>query len=218
MAGAELDGQVAAEVEDGGLGGRVAVGAVLAEAADAEAGDGRGDDDARRVADRRAPLEQRRELADRVEDAAHVEVHDLGKGLVRVLVKGGAPGRARVGKEYVDVVRVLAHRREQLLDAVQRRRVGGHRDDLGAGGEVGLRLERRDGLLARLGLARRDEDLGGTGLEESVGFRMLAFFFFYCSFPFQLQALSMGRTAWKNGGKGAFTQKRRADPDRGSRR
>lgn len=126
VAGAELEGQVAAEVEDGSLGGRVAVGAVAAQGADAEAGDRGGDDDARGVADGAALLQQGRELADGVEDAADVEVHDLGERLVRVLVKGRAPGGAGVGEEDVDVVGVLAHLGEQVLDAGEVRRVGGH--------------------------------------------------------------------------------------------
>ncbi len=62
--GAELDGEVLADGDGGGLAGRVAVGAVVAEGADAEAGDAGGDEHAAGVGQRRARLQQRREVAE----------------------------------------------------------------------------------------------------------------------------------------------------------
>ncbi|KAI9155232.1 Carnosine N-methyltransferase [Paramyrothecium foliicola] len=167
VAGAELDGEVAAQVDDGGLAGRVAVGALGAEGADAEAGDAGGDDDARGVLRRGGLLEQGREDADGVEDGLYVEVHDLGKGRVRVRVERLAPRGAGVGEEDVDAVRVLLDLGEEVLDALERRRVGRHGDGDGAGGAVRQGVEGLAGLVAGGGLARRDEDLGGAGLEEA---------------------------------------------------
>lgn len=167
VAGAELDGEVAAEVNDGSLGGRVAVGTVLADGADAETSNAGGDEDARRVSGGGTLLEHRGESLDGVEDGAHVQVHDLGKGVIRVLVKGGAPGRAGVGEQDVDVISVLLDLRQKALDTLERRRVGGDRDGLGARLHVGKSVELLDGFVACLGLARRDEDLGSAGLEEA---------------------------------------------------
>lgn len=158
VARAKLDGEVAAEVQHGGLARRVAVGALEADGADAQTGHGRRDDDAARVLGRGPRLQQRGEDADGVEDGPDVEVHDLGKGRVRVRVEALAPRRARVGHEDVDLVRVLLHLGEQVLHALELRRVGRHRDGLRPRGEVGQRIERRYGFVARRRLARRDED------------------------------------------------------------
>lgn len=68
-------------------------------------------------------------------------------------VKGLAPGGARVGKEDVDAVRVLAHLGQQLVDAVHGGRVGRHGDGLGAGRAAGQGVEGLAGLFAGGGLA-----------------------------------------------------------------
>jgi len=80
MPGGQLDGEVASEVYDGGLGGRVAEGGLLAEGADSQAGDAGRDDDAGRVLEGGALLQQGRELLHRQEDGLHVEVHDFREG------------------------------------------------------------------------------------------------------------------------------------------
>lgn len=131
----------------------LAIRALLAERAHAQARDTRRDEHAARVVQRGVLLQQRREDAHRVEDAADVEVHDLGKGLVRVRVKRLAPGGARVGEEDVDAVRVLAHRGQQRVDAVHGGRVGRHGDCLGAGAAAGQGIEHLAGLFAGGGLA-----------------------------------------------------------------
>lgn len=84
-----------------------------------------------------------------------------------MLVEGGTPGRTGVGEQDVNMVGVLLDLRQQALDAIERRRVGGGRDGLGAGLQVGQSIELLDGVFAGLGLARRDEDRGGAGLEEA---------------------------------------------------
>lgn len=107
VAGAELDGEVAAEVDGGRLAGAVRVRALRAEGADAEPGRRRRDDDARRVVDRGPLLQEGGELLGAEEDGLDVEVHDLLEGGVRVRVEGGAPRRARVREEDVYVGGVL---------------------------------------------------------------------------------------------------------------
>ncbi|TPX08756.1 uncharacterized protein E0L32_009818 [Thyridium curvatum] len=174
--GPELERQVAAQVQRGRLARAVPVRAVAAERADAEPGHARRDDDPRRV---RQPLlpaapggdglfQQRREEPHRVEHGAHVEVEHLGDGGVRVRVELLAPRGARVGEQDVDAVRVRRHLVDEALHALDRRRVGRHRDGAGPGRQVGQGVERGDGLLAGLGLAGRDEDLGRAGLEDAT--------------------------------------------------
>ncbi|POR35738.1 Uncharacterized protein TPAR_04058, partial [Tolypocladium paradoxum] len=168
---AQLDGQVAAEVDDGRLAGRVAVRALLADGADAQPRDARRDDDPARLAIAAVGsrlLQQRRELAHGVEDGLDVEVHDLGEGLVRVPVERLAPGGARVGEENVHPVRVLLHLGEQLQHALLVGRVGGHWHRARTGGEVRERVERLAGGVAGGGFARRDEDGRGAGLQEAA--------------------------------------------------
>lgn len=60
---AQLNGEVARQMQRRGLGGGVAEGRVFAERADADAGDGGGDDDAGGVLDAGAFAEQGRESA-----------------------------------------------------------------------------------------------------------------------------------------------------------
>lgn len=131
---AQFDGEVATQVQDGSLGSRVAIGTLLAERAGSEGRNARGNDDAGRVFLAGALLQHRGEQADSVEDGTDVEVHDLGKGVVRVRVEMLAPGGSRVGQQNVDVVGVLAHLVQKVLNASKRRRVGGHGDGFGAGG------------------------------------------------------------------------------------
>jgi hypothetical protein len=83
-------------------------------------------------------------------------------------IKPFPPRGARIGEEDVDAVGVLADLLEQLPYAVDGGRIGGGGDSLGAGGEVGQRVECFAGGFACGSLAGGDEDLGGTGLEESV--------------------------------------------------
>lgn len=165
---AQLERQVTTQVQHSGLAGGVAVRALLAEGADAQARDAGGDEHAAGVVERGVLLQQRGEDADRVEDGFDVEVHDFCKGLIGVRVKGLAPGRAGVGKQDVDVVGVLAHFGEQAVDAVHGRRVGGHGDCRGVGGLAGQRVEDFACFLAGGGLAGGDEDLGAAGLHEAV--------------------------------------------------
>ena len=67
MPWAQLDSEVAGKVDHGGFGRGVAVGAVVAEGADAQAGDGGGDDHTGGVVDGGALLEKRRESGGGVE-------------------------------------------------------------------------------------------------------------------------------------------------------
>lgn len=181
--GTQLDGQVAAEVDDGRLGRRVPIGALLANGANAQAGDAGRDDDAGGVRARSGLVQQRRKDADRVEDGLDIEIHDLGKGLVGVGVKGLAPGGAGVGEENVHAVSVLLDLFEQVRHALHVGRVGGDGDGDGAGRAVGKGIEGFAGLVAGGGFAGRDEDLGGAGLEEAFGAPLAIF----CApFPFAL--------------------------------
>lgn len=146
--GAQLDGEVLGQMDDGSLGGRVRKGGVLAEGADAQAGDTGGHDDATGVLDGGALLQQRGELLGGVEDALDVEVHDLAKGIVRVCVKGGAPCGTGVGEEDVDVVGGLGDLGDQTLDLRDLGGVGGDGDGDGARSFVGEGVEGRDGFFA----------------------------------------------------------------------
>lgn len=150
---AQVDGEVAPEMQYGGLGSRVSERGLAAEGADAEAGGAGRDDDARGVLLRGAPLQERRELLHRHEHGLDVEVHDLGEGRLGMRVEALAPGRAGVGEEDVDVLRVLRHLRHQRLDALDRGAVGRRRDGARAGLEVRELVELRHGRLAGLGLS-----------------------------------------------------------------
>lgn len=165
---AQLHRQVPPQVQHRRLARAVPVRALLAQRAHAQPRHARRDDHPARVVDARALLQQRRELADQVEHAAHVEVHDLGEGAVRVRVEGLAPRGARIGEEDVDVVRLARDEGQQVLDALERGRVGGDRDGAGARAEVGQRVEGGAGRVAGRGFAGGDEDFGGAGLEEAV--------------------------------------------------
>lgn len=165
----ELDGQVASQVQDGRLAGRVPVRSLLPQRPDAQTGHARGDEHTARVLRARGLAQQRREHPDRVEDGLDVQIHDLGERRIRVCVEGLAPGRPRVGEEDVHAVRVLPDLREERLDALDVGRVGGDGDRDGAGREVREGVEGLAGGLAGGGFAGGDEDLGGPGLEESGG-------------------------------------------------
>ena len=103
MPGPELDGQVLGEMDDGGLGCRVAVRRVLPQGADADPAHRRGDDDAGRVGHGGPGAEQCLKLLYGVEDALDVEIHDFLEGGVRVGFEALAPGCAGVGEQDVDV-------------------------------------------------------------------------------------------------------------------
>jgi len=164
---AELDGQVARQVHDGGLGGAIAVRREgVADAADANARHRPRHHDVARVGGRRARLQQRREALDRVEHGLHVEVHDLGEGGVRMRVERRAPGGAGVGQQDVDVRRVRLHLRHQPVDFAGLAAVGRHGDGDGARRAVRQLVQRRARLLAGFRFARCDEDFGAAGLQE----------------------------------------------------
>jgi hypothetical protein len=125
---AKLDGQVLGQVDDGGLGGRVGVGGVVAEGADADPRHGRGHDDAGGIIDAGVASEQGLELLHGVEDALDVQIHDFLEGRVRVRFESLAPGRARVGEEDVDVVGRPGYLGRQAFDLRHLGRVGRDRD------------------------------------------------------------------------------------------
>lgn len=173
-AGAQLDRQVPAQVDHGGLAGRVPVGALLAERAERQPGHRRRDQHPARV---RRPLrgvallvrllQERGEQPDRVEDGLDVQVEHLAEGAVRVRVEGLAPRGARVGEEDVHAVRVGLDPVEERLDPLDGRAVGRHRDGPGPWGQVGELVEQGHGRVAGGSFARRDEDFGTAGLEEA---------------------------------------------------
>lgn len=169
MPRAQLDGQVAPQVNDAGLAGRVAKGAVLAQAADAEPGDAGGDEHAAGVVEGGARLQQRRKEAHGVEDGLDIQVEDFAKGAVWVGVEGLAPGGAGVGEQDVDVGRVLPHAVDEGLHALDGGAVGRYGDGLRAGRQARQAVERLHGFLAGGGFARRDEDFGAACLEEATG-------------------------------------------------
>ena len=166
----ELDGEVLGEVDGGGLAGAVAVGGLGAEGADAEAGDGGGDEDARGVVDGRVLLEQRLELLHRVEDALDVQVHHLGEGGFWVRLEGFAPGGARIGEEDVDVGGGLGDFGDEAFDLGELRAVGGDGVGAGVGGFVGEGIEGGGRGFAGGGFAGGDVDFGAAGLEEAAAF------------------------------------------------
>lgn len=125
---AELDGQVATQVQHGGLGRRVPVRSLGAERAYSQPSDAGGDDHAGRIIDRSPLLEHGLELLDRIENRLHVEVHYLAERVLRVCLERLAPCRARVGQEDVDRLGVFPDLRDERLDTRQSGRVGGHRD------------------------------------------------------------------------------------------
>lgn len=137
MPGPELNSQVATEVDDGGLAGRVAVRALLAQRPDPQPRDAGCDENPARILHRSPLLQQRREQLYGVEDGLDVQVHDLLERPVRVRVKLLPPRCARIGEEDVDMVGVRADAREELPDTLNVGRVGRYGDGLCAGGEVG---------------------------------------------------------------------------------
>ncbi len=168
MPGAQLDGEVSTQMKHRRLAGAVSVCSLAAHGADSQAGHARRDDDPRRVLDGAPLLQERQELADRVEDSSDVQVHHLGERTVGVGVDILAPGRAGVGQEDVDMVGVLLDIGEQLLHAGQVGAVGGDGDGTRTRREVGECVERLDCGLARCLFAGRDEDGGGAGLEKTI--------------------------------------------------
>ena len=78
-----------------------------------------------------------------------------------------APCSSCIGEQDIDVIGVLADLLEEGLDAFNSSGIGGDGDGLGARLEVRKGVQRLDGLLTGLGLARGDEDLGGASLKET---------------------------------------------------
>lgn len=167
MTRTELQGQVTSEMKDSGLGSGVSIGALLAQCANSKASNTRCDDDARRVLKSCLLLQQGRKQLDGVKDSSDVEVHDLGKGIVRVSIELLAPCSSCIGEQDIDVIGVLADLLKERLDAFNSSGIGGDGDSLGTRLEVGKSVQRLDGLLTGLCLARGDEDLGGPGLKET---------------------------------------------------
>lgn len=170
---AQLDSEVATQMDHGRLARRVAIRALLAQRADAQPGDRRRDDDAAGIRERGGLLEQRREEADGVEDGLDVQVHDLSEGGVAVRVESFAPCRARVGEQDIHVVGMLLDFVEQVLHPGFVGRVGGDGDGFGAWLEVRERVEGFARAGAGGGFAGGDEDFGGAGLEEAGGRRLV---------------------------------------------
>ena len=93
----QLHSQVPPQVNHRRLGSAVPVRALLTNSADAQPRHGSGDDHAAGILDAGLLLQKGRKLADGVEHAPDVQVHDLGKGRVGMVVKGGTPRGAGVG-------------------------------------------------------------------------------------------------------------------------
>jgi len=149
------------------LAGTVAVGTLLAQAANAKTGYAGRDDDAARILNAGALGQQRGKLPHEVEDAAHVEVHDLSEGWVRMGVKLLTPCRARVGHQDVNMVGVRRYLRQQVLDALERATVRGNGDGHGAWPKVGKSVEDLYCIVAGGCLSGGDEDLRTAGLEKT---------------------------------------------------
>lgn len=79
-----------------------------------------------------------------------------------------APGRARIRKQNVHVVRRLLHLSDQPVQLVHARVVRGDGDGFCAGLLVGEGVEGIDGFVAGGGFAGGDVDLGAACLEEST--------------------------------------------------
>lgn len=146
-------------MNDGGLAGRVAVRALLAQSSDTETGDGSGDEHTTRVRGCGVLLQHWRELADGIEDSLDIEIHDLRKRSVGVCVKTLSPRSASVCEKDVDLVSILLDLCDQTLNPSIGGRIGGHRDGYRAGLEVRKGVESLDRLLASCCLAGGDEDL-----------------------------------------------------------
>lgn len=168
VARAQIDGKIAREVHGGRLARAIREGGLLAEGADAQPGHAGRDDDARRVLDGGAPLQQGRELLHAVEDRLDVQVHHLREGRLRVRVERRPPRRARVGEQDVDVRRLRRHRRHERLDPRHGAGVGRGGDGASPRLQPRERVELRGGGVAGRGFARGDEDEGAAGLEEAV--------------------------------------------------
>lgn len=171
MPRAQLHRQVSSQMNNRRLGRTVPIRPLLTNGPNAQPGHRRSDDHPARLLERSPLLQEGRKLADGVEHAPHVQVHDLGEGRVRVLVEGGAPGGARVGEQDVDVVGVLADFGHEVLHAGDGGGVGGDGDGARAGGQAGQGVEGLDGRVAGRGFAGGDEDFGGARLEETFGSR-----------------------------------------------
>jgi hypothetical protein len=98
--------------------------------------------------------------------ALHVQLHDLGEGLGRVLIEALAPGGAGIGEQNIDMVGVLADLGDESLDLTVLGEICGNGVCLAAGGEG---VQGVNGFLAGFGLAGGDEDFGASSLEETVG-------------------------------------------------
>lgn len=175
MSGPQLHRQIPPQVNHRRLGSAVPVRALLANGPDAQAGNRRSDDHAARLVHAGILLQKGRKLPDGVKHSPDVQVHDLGESRIRVLVKGGAPCRSSVSEKNVDVVSVFGDFSNQMLYARDGGGVGGDRDGLGAGGETGEGVEGLDGGVAGGSFAGGDEDFGGAGLEEAVGYLSVKF-------------------------------------------
>lgn len=167
MARPQLKREIPTQRNNSRLARAIAKRSLRPRSADAQARDARRDNNAARVLDGSALLEERRELLYAQEDALDVQVHDLLERGVGVRVEGLAPGGARVREQDVDVRGVLGDLGDEGLDAGEGAAVGGDGDGAGAGLEVGEGVELGDGGVAGFGFARGDEYFGAAGLEET---------------------------------------------------
>lgn len=183
---AKLKSEVTSQMEDGGLGGGVAVSTLLAQCSDTNTSDGTGDDYARGRFDRSSLAKHWSESVDVLlahnsnmfslgcvvdillctnKHTLDVQVHDLLESILRVVVELCSPCCTCVGKQDIDLVCVLPHLLDQSLNLTGLRNVGGNGDGFAVAGKG---VQGGACLLAGLLFTGCDEDLGAAGLSEST--------------------------------------------------
>ncbi len=180
--GSELDGEALGEVQSGGFGGVVAEGCVFAHRADADACYAGCDDDAGGVFEGAGFAEEGSEsvrvilvsevvtgpgwygvflLLTANEHTLHIQLHDLLKRTLRVLVKRRPPRSPSIRKQNINLIRILLHLPHQPLDFACLHQICGDGESLALASQRVQRLAR---LFAGFCFARRDEDFGAAGL------------------------------------------------------
>lgn len=102
-----------------------------------------------------------------IEDALHVQIHDLLERGFRIRVEFLSPCCAGIGEENINVVRCLLDLSNEPLDLRELGAISWYGDGNGTGTFVRNGIEGGDGLIASLCFAGRDVDLRAACLKES---------------------------------------------------
>jgi len=167
MPWAQLHRQILPQMQYCRLARAIPIRAILTHCTNTNSRHARRDNHPARIRQRRSHSQQAHTLPNQIEHAPHIQVHDLGKRLVRMSIKGGAPGCASIGEQNVYMASMLLHLGDKVLHAGEGSTVRGDGDGNGIKGTVGEGIEDLAGGDAGVGFARGDEDLRGAGLEKA---------------------------------------------------